>query len=346
MAILLTNGGLFLHIPKTAGNWIAEVLELNTLVFCYLGGKHASYKQLTTLQDLLLTPTRYQKFNKELFKFSFVRHPLRWYESWFKMNSVMDWPKWDDDKDVWNPSVKLNGLGAPTFERFLENVIKKQPQFVSNMYEQYTSDIDFVGKQETMVGDLKQILWLLYGEQSKTFVTDRAPVNVSKKIDLLWPESLQKEVEEMEYQAFMQFGYETQYYTQAETSALTAQSLNYYEERIVLKGPYRKQDGFVWQKDLQEFANDSDTNKSPARSRLVLWEDKTRLELSHSEHDKIRAIGNGRYSFWNGTLFFSTTDNSNPNENGRVYSFGFEFVKQQSLLLNGHKTGLDYYSEQ
>lgn len=38
-----------------------------------------------------------------------------------------------------------------------------------------------------------------------------------------------------------------------------------------------------------------------------------------AEHDAIRTLGRGRHSFWNGTLYFTTSDNSDPRQNGRRY---------------------------
>jgi hypothetical protein len=38
-----------------------------------------------------------------------------------------------------------------------------------------------------------------------------------------------------------------------------------------------------------------------------------------ARHEDIRALGNGRYSFWNGIVFFSASDNRSPAANGRSY---------------------------
>jgi hypothetical protein len=40
----------------------------------------------------------------------------------------------------------------------------------------------------------------------------------------------------------------------------------------------------------------------------------------HALHDDIRTVGGGLYSHWKDTLYFSTSDNSDPNSNGRSYS--------------------------
>ncbi|AYV81545.1 MAG: radical SAM protein [Harvfovirus sp.] len=57
------------------------------------------------------------------------------------------------------------------------------------------------------------------------------------------------------------------------------------------------------------------------RSELILFEDEVKLDWQHSAHEDIRNLGGGRYSHWDKYLYFSTRDNSDPRENGRVYKF-------------------------
>lgn len=66
-----------------------------------------------------------------------------------------------------------------------------------------------------------------------------------------------------------------------------------------------------------------DSKEQPNISRLVVLEDGKRLGPAHSSYTEIVDIGRGRYSHWHDRqaewLFFSTSDNSNPIHNGRVY---------------------------
>jgi predicted O-methyltransferase YrrM len=55
-------------------------------------------------------------------------------------------------------------------------------------------------------------------------------------------------------------------------------------------------------------------------SVLQLLEDGQPLGPAHKTHDDIRATGLGSYSHWRGGLYFSTSDNSCPQTNGRRYS--------------------------
>jgi hypothetical protein len=54
-------------------------------------------------------------------------------------------------------------------------------------------------------------------------------------------------------------------------------------------------------------------------SSLVVLEDGRPLQGAGALHDEIRQLGCGRYSHWGDTLYFSTSDNSDPAGNGRAY---------------------------
>lgn len=70
---------------------------------------------------------------------------------------------------------------------------------------------------------------------------------------------------------------------------------------------------------LKQFDGLADSANS-TRSPLVIYEDDHPLGPPHSDHLDIQDIGKGRYSHWKGTgLLFSTSDNSDPNVNGRAY---------------------------
>ncbi len=55
-------------------------------------------------------------------------------------------------------------------------------------------------------------------------------------------------------------------------------------------------------------------------SRIKVFEDGKALPHGKAMHDEIRNLGGGRFSHWGPHLFFSTSDNSDPRTNGRVYT--------------------------
>lgn len=63
-----------------------------------------------------------------------------------------------------------------------------------------------------------------------------------------------------------------------------------------------------------------DTNEHPRGSSLLLLENGRPLGPPHGQHQDIRETGRGRYSHWGDLLLFSTSDNSDPRSNARVYS--------------------------
>jgi len=92
---------------------------------------------------------------------------------------------------------------------------------------------------------------------------------------------------------------------------------------VSLKKPFTKELGFAWYASLNEYRSHADDMGDPYRSKLVLLENGNPLWHRHILHDEIRKIGCGRYSHWNDGLIFSTSDNTDPNANGRSYQILF-----------------------
>lgn len=88
-----------------------------------------------------------------------------------------------------------------------------------------------------------------------------------------------------------------------------------------LTGAFRHEGGLMWVADLPpELSSDTDSNEFPYRSPLRLLEDGQELGPAHALHAAIQASGDGRYSFWMGVVYFSTSDGSAPNSNARHYA--------------------------
>ncbi len=60
---------------------------------------------------------------------------------------------------------------------------------------------------------------------------------------------------------------------------------------------------------------------SEGQSRVVVFEDGVPLLKPHAPHDDIRKYGLGAYSHWNGEIYLSASDNSDPRSNGRRYTY-------------------------
>jgi hypothetical protein len=95
-----------------------------------------------------------------------------------------------------------------------------------------------------------------------------------------------------------------------------------------LNGPFRPEGSFGWMIDLScspflaVIEGGADTYYDTTRSRVRLSENGQRLGPPHSLHAHIREQGNGLYSHWAPPhyMLFSTSDNSDPNTNGKTYT--------------------------
>lgn len=88
-----------------------------------------------------------------------------------------------------------------------------------------------------------------------------------------------------------------------------------------LARPFRHDGGAAWIADLpSELWGETDSNESPHQSPFRLLEDGRELGPAHSVHAAIRDDGEGRYSFWTNVVYFSSSDGSDPDLNGRTYT--------------------------
>lgn len=94
---------------------------------------------------------------------------------------------------------------------------------------------------------------------------------------------------------------------------------------IILKPPFLHDRAYCWRIRLpDEIIWLADTTKRQIMCPFVLFEDLAPLGPAHRLHADIAAVGAGQFSVWqNGALYFSTSDNTDPNSNGRQYSLDF-----------------------
>ena len=88
---------------------------------------------------------------------------------------------------------------------------------------------------------------------------------------------------------------------------------------ILLRAPFRYRHGHCFCKDVRQFFGPGDILDKPTDSQLFLFEDGKRIGISHTGIGLIERDGGGNFSHWDGVLYFSTSDNSDPNTNGRSY---------------------------
>ena len=86
------------------------------------------------------------------------------------------------------------------------------------------------------------------------------------------------------------------------------------------------EDALAWSGYLyvltRNFGVPQDSPSSGFASPVRLFENGVELKPAHSLHADIVTYGGGRFSDWNGPwLYFSTSDNTDPRTNGRIYSW-------------------------
>ena len=90
---------------------------------------------------------------------------------------------------------------------------------------------------------------------------------------------------------------------------------------VNLDRPFISADGHAWVTQLPALAKDADDDAHPRRSSLIFFEDGVPLGWPHAPLPHVRRYGGSRYRHWKDKLFFSTPDDSDPNHNGRRYSY-------------------------
>jgi len=170
--MLQTAKSAFYYIPRTGSVFCSEMIQANIKAV-----------------DITETPGQvkeedYDKYafglfnrhtapkDNDLFTFCFVRHPIGWYESFWR--AVKGRTRGVDKRftlaDCWSES----------FDEFVNNCVDKFPNgFLTQMYG-YFIGTDFVGRQENLREDLIEALTLAGEEFDADMIRNSKPINVEK----------------------------------------------------------------------------------------------------------------------------------------------------------------------
>jgi hypothetical protein len=88
-----------------------------------------------------------------------------------------------------------------------------------------------------------------------------------------------------------------------------------------LTNPFSPQGGASYSAPLPALEGGANAPGHPHRSQLMLYEDGKMLGLAHALLSDIAKYGKARFNHWGANLYFSASDNSDPNENGRSYAY-------------------------
>ena len=90
-------------------------------------------------------------------------------------------------------------------------------------------------------------------------------------------------------------------------------------EAVALKRPFSKQGALSFFALASPLSSQSDTAEVPRRSPFVVCENNRALGPAHSSPGVIATSGGGRFSHSGSGFYFSSSDNTDPNSNGRNY---------------------------
>lgn len=100
-----------------------------------------------------------------------------------------------------------------------------------------------------------------------------------------------------------------------------AQSIFYQLALRRLPKPFEHISGHCWRSKLGKSVAYSEGKSSGQTSTLLLFEDHQYLGPADSRQQHIEKIGRGWYRHDGDVVYFSTPDNTDPNTNGRAYSY-------------------------
>ncbi len=246
MALMLIDGSIFLHVPKTGGSWVARVLQEQGLVRYRFEHGHASVRHVMAYLHPLRTLERnvrphWSRFvppkerdkalwafgrarrwlreqgvapppGARVFLFCFVRHPVDWWASYWSYRMKYDWAPMDAvdpcDPASWHPWAPLRDIESRDFDSFVRQVIERAPGYVARMYDEYTGPcVRFVGRQERLVDDLIHVLRMRGLPFDEGRLRGAHRVNEAR-FEARWDPELRREIARLEYAALRRFGYE------------------------------------------------------------------------------------------------------------------------------------------
>ena len=207
MALYLPDhNALFVHLPKTGGSFVSQVLRSVLDVRVERTGYKHSHKDL-------VGPLRLQH---QPFTFSFVRHPLSWYRSYWEM--AMRRPRrkrWHyyQRNTLWHPNWEIDPhLGSDDFATWIRNV-SQRGDYLYDTYQLYTGrdtrdEIDFIGSQERLLDDLCAVFDIIKVPYRRARLESLERVNNSQNtVTSSYDEELQALVLAAERRCLRAYGY-------------------------------------------------------------------------------------------------------------------------------------------
>ena len=143
---IATENSLLLHIPKTGGVFLKHAIDMAGLDYVDIGSQHEHFPRLLKMQP--------RSFFENKLVYSFVRHPITWYQSRWTFRV----------KHGWQPKHPLDyNCASNDFQRFLTKALEFKPDgWCTFLFDEYLKNepdlIDFVGRTEHLVDDFLKVM--------------------------------------------------------------------------------------------------------------------------------------------------------------------------------------------
>jgi len=195
---LRASNSLFLHIPRTGGTWVKSVIAAGGIRSCQCNGKGP-------WSHCLIGHYEKEWFERFDFFFSFVRHPLSYYESaWKYCCEKTRSPLGPKALCRWkmHPFSKVcrvhEELKCENFDRWVEGVLEHEPCWYTRLIEsfvgpEYREFHQFIGRTETIHQDLSDVLCHLGHKIDEDLVRDHPRKNVNSR-KIIWNSDLKARV--------------------------------------------------------------------------------------------------------------------------------------------------------
>lgn len=170
----------------------------------------------------LLSHYHFHQMPNIKYVFTFVRHPVGYYESLWKwlFDAGKTGRKWISGRKargnegvlVWHPKREPARLWSADFSVWVENMIEYQPCYVTRLYEQYCGPVggefcNFIGRMETLELDFIKVMNMV-GYDTKSSVDgirEIGKINVAPDLDAEWESDLVEKVARTERLAVDRF---------------------------------------------------------------------------------------------------------------------------------------------
>lgn len=174
------SGTLFQHVPRTGGTFVEKAIDLLG-IGCSRWSKHV--RKGFSKKHALLARYDFRMLGNVKFMFAFVRHPVEYYVStWRYMQAEKNrhprgLPEKDyltsltDDYFSWHPFRSAARLYRDDFASWVCKMVELEPGWCSRLFEWYVGPrggefVDFIGRTETLVDDVKAVLiYLGYADE-------------------------------------------------------------------------------------------------------------------------------------------------------------------------------------